>query len=648
MKKKLMLLLALATIGCSAFGFASCDLLEKLPFFGDKVVDEQPGDDEYVVTYADGDTILNTVTVKDGSNPERPANPEKTGYNFKGWSYDPDGVNMCEFDKALNKNSTLYAQWQLATYKVSYVYDGVELYWDETEYFTVPEKPEDPVDEKNNFYFVGWYTEETFENKYRFIEPLEGDTTLYAKFTGAEQIATADDLKKIAEVPTASYILTADINFKNKEWTPIENFTGEIDGNDHTISYFVINDTSGHVGFVKTNNGTIKDLTLDNFVINANTSAILTAGALVGTNNGTVSNCSIVNTKDPAKNNIVYKTDVYTRGSGDGFFGGLVGKNNGTIADCYTEGNMRAWIRSRVADGGHWSDSQYFTYNAYISPLVGANYGTVKGSNSVMKIDAEGYAHQWYDGDRTNYSTANLYVGGVVAHNDRMLTECNYNGEIFVKGEAGSNHTRAVRIGGVVYNNTANGTITKCFADGKVTDETANFDVAGAAGFCYTNSGTIENCYTNFDIETNSVGGEYYGGFVGVNYHAVANCYTATNITTKGQCAIGGFVGVLADQGTIGASFCLGNISCTNENESQVDAFNGGTRDGGTNFCYYSKEMLIEVNKAKKDTVEEDIAIQEKTFDDLMTVATLVEEDGGMFWDTNVWNIDGFNPPTLK
>jgi uncharacterized repeat protein (TIGR02543 family) len=92
MKKKLMLLLALATIGCSAFGFASCDLLEKLPFFGDKVVDEQPGDDEYVVTYADGDTILNTVTVKDGSNPERPANPEKTGYNFKGWSKTDGGI----------------------------------------------------------------------------------------------------------------------------------------------------------------------------------------------------------------------------------------------------------------------------------------------------------------------------------------------------------------------------------------------------------------------------------------------------------------------------------------------------------------------------------------------------------------------------
>ena len=90
MKKKLMLLLALATIGCSAFGFASCDLLEKLPFFGDKVVDEQPGDDEYVVTYADGDTILEQVTVADGSNPDRPADPTKTGYKFKCWSYDPD------------------------------------------------------------------------------------------------------------------------------------------------------------------------------------------------------------------------------------------------------------------------------------------------------------------------------------------------------------------------------------------------------------------------------------------------------------------------------------------------------------------------------------------------------------------------------
>ena len=642
MKKKLMLLLALATIGCSAFGFASCDLLEKLPFFGDKVVDEQPGDDEYVVTYADGDTILNTVVVADGSAPEKPADPTKTGYTFKCWSYDPHGVNVCEFNKALNKNSTLYAQWELDSYKVTYVVGETEYYWTDTAYFTIPERPADPVDEKTNQYFVGWYTETTFENKYRFYEPLEGDTTLYAKFTGANQISTAEQLMAIATAPAASYILTADINLKNKEWTPIANLTGEIDGNDHTISYFQINNTSGHVGFVTTNNGTIKDLTLDNFVINVNTGSILTAGGLVATNNGTVSNCAIKNTKNPESNNIVYKTNVTTTGSADAFLGGLVGKNYGTVTDSYTEGNLRSYVYATAADGDYWN-SCYFTYYAYISPLVGANYATVQYSNSVMKVDAESYSCAVGDGRQTNYSGVNLRIGGVVAHNDKLLTECTYNGEIFVAPNASSSYTRSAYVGGVVYNNTTNGTITKCFADGIVKDKTGNFSTVGAAGFCYTNSGTIENCYTNFDIETNSTGGEYYGGFVGVNYHAVTNCYTATNITTKGQCNIGGFVGVLADNGTIGGSFCLGNITCTYD--GKLDAFDGGFRDGGALSCFYSADMVISVNSAIKVTEEENIAIQVKTYDELMSTALLVEE---MFWETDVWNIDGYNAPTLK
>lgn len=640
MKKKLMLLLALATIGCSAFGFASCDLLEKLPFFGDKVVDEQPGDDEYVVTYADGDTILNTVVVADGSAPEKPADPTKTGYTFKCWSYDPHGVNVCEFNKALNKNSTLYAQWELDSYKVTYVVGETEYYWTDTAYFTIPERPADPVDEKTNQYFVGWYTETTFENKYRFYEPLEGDTTLYAKFTGANQISTVEELMAISKAPAASYILTADINLKNKEWTPIENLTGEIDGNDHTISYFQINNTSGHVGFVTTNNGTIKDLTLDNFVLNVNTSSVLTAGALVGTNNGTVSNCKILNTKNPASNNITYKTSPNTTGSSNAWLGGIVGVNTGTVADCYSEGNMRAYTNAYVSNPSSW-DANSYTLNTYISALVGSNSGTVKNSNSVMALNATGWSQSEYRSHATDTSYVYMLMAGIVGANTKTVTECNYNGEM--TSTASGNGGRYARFSGVAYSNGSSATITKSWADGKGSQLEGSFSNVGGAGFCYTNSGTIENCYTNFDIETESTGGDVYGGFVGVNYHAVTNCYTATNITTKGECSIGGFVGVLADNGTIGGSFCLGNITCTYD--GKLDAFDGGFRDGGALSCFYSADMVISVNSAIKVTEEENIAIQVKTYDELMSAALLVEE---MFWETDIWNIDGYNAPTLK
>ncbi len=56
---------------------------------------------------------------------------------------------------------------------------------------------------------------------------------------GATEIATAEDLAKIAENPGGTYILTRDIDLAGVDWTPFA-FTGNLNGDGHTISNLTV------------------------------------------------------------------------------------------------------------------------------------------------------------------------------------------------------------------------------------------------------------------------------------------------------------------------------------------------------------------------------------------------------------------------
>ena len=75
--------------------------------------------------------------------------------------------------------------------------------------------------------------------------------------------------------------LTADIDLNNEEWTPIATFNGKFDGNDKTISNLVVNgEGKSNQGFFgQTNNGEIKNLTINN----AKVTGRLNVGVVAGT-----------------------------------------------------------------------------------------------------------------------------------------------------------------------------------------------------------------------------------------------------------------------------------------------------------------------------------------------------------------------------
>lgn len=61
---------------------------------------------------SDGGTTVETVTVEDGKTIQKPSNPTKEGYTFKGWYSSEDSEHEFDFSKPITGNITLVAKWE--------------------------------------------------------------------------------------------------------------------------------------------------------------------------------------------------------------------------------------------------------------------------------------------------------------------------------------------------------------------------------------------------------------------------------------------------------------------------------------------------------------------------------------------------------
>ena len=149
-------------------------------------------------------------------------------------------------------------------------------------------------------------------------------------------------------------------------------FDGIFDGNGHTISNFTYTSSgTNYIGlFSSTNqicNAEIRDLTLTGVNINAGSGDYV--GALVGTFNGIIVNCS-------ASGSI----------TGDRYVGGLVGQAwGGTLYDCYTTGTVTG---NENVGGmvGHLFIGELFNCYATASVTGGTQAGGLVGDNGLARI----------------------------------------------------------------------------------------------------------------------------------------------------------------------------------------------------------------------------------------------------------------------
>lgn len=121
------------------------------------------------------------------------ADPAREGFIFLGW-YDAEqnGNRVTEIKAGSTGRITLYARWQANTYIVDFVLNGGTM--KNTEQIVVAGGTvafEEPT--RENYLFMGWFTDAACTQRYDFSTPVTGDLTLYAKWRLSVISGTASD-----------------------------------------------------------------------------------------------------------------------------------------------------------------------------------------------------------------------------------------------------------------------------------------------------------------------------------------------------------------------------------------------------------------------------------------------------------------------
>ncbi len=374
----------------------------------------------YTVTFnTDGGNYIEPQKVQEGSLIQAVNNPTRNGYEFKGWSYD--------FSQPVMSDLIVTARWEAnGFYNISYDSNGGQ---GSAESLSIPLGTNGYRYDlgvnftKSGYYIDSWNSKadgtgtqfrlgsEVLANQvidlklyaiWKQTTPWSGEksTDYYGLPSDGVRTAirTAEEFASI--YGSGNYILLADIDLNNKEWTPIGQsgsssaFTGTFDGNGHQIKNMKITKNSyDRFGLFYSNHGEIKNVNLVDFNIN------LTS----------VSN---------------YGSEVYIGGiTGENGGGGMT---SGKVINCSASGNISVGTAScSICAGGLVGRSQTYLY---------AEKSVVEASHASGNINIT--------------STKNVSVGGLIGNNTVIpVKSCYANTSIVVNSPDST-----IRAGGVIGN----------------------------------------------------------------------------------------------------------------------------------------------------------------------------------------------------
>ncbi|MBQ9785320.1 MAG: InlB B-repeat-containing protein [Clostridia bacterium] len=303
----------------------------------------------------------------------------------------------------------------------------------------------------------------SFETDYWFFDG-ENYPTFNEDFikNGWIEIHTAEDLIALSGKDlTLNYKLMADIDLGRAEWTPILSVGGIFDGNGHKISYIYMTSTKeANYGFIKTNTGTVRGLTIANGWMDAKSSeGVCTVGMIVGYNMGRIENCAVVDGSVHYYSN--YKYGNYDCSVS---IGGLVGRNDGVINGCYSTATVSSGISSTIhtyVGGLVGYNSNGTILNSYVTGDVSGNLSSsLEQGDAIVRVGGlvgsheEGYIAYCY-------STGSVYADGVSASAGGAIGTCVYNeldGEqVYACGRSVSAYSRYYTVAGALTYNAPSG-----------------------------------------------------------------------------------------------------------------------------------------------------------------------------------------------
>ena len=350
----------------------------------------------------------------------------------------------------------------------------------------------------------------------------------FAGGTGTEedpyQIANGAQLAYLAQFVNSDsnndcagecFVLTADIDLANHDWTPIGNsfsdalfggtdyrlFAGNLDGKGHTIFNISIGTESTPLesdvfGLFGATGGKISNLNLDTVSIHgiakvASIGAVVGfAGGLVGSSGGSIENCHVTGlTMDMSAPSNVYAAAYWV--------GGLVGALDGTqlINECSVSGGItekagKGSIGGLIGELGKAAKITYsrsnVTVNVEADSRGGADVGGFIGKGN-GKTDAETVIRNCYaTGNVTGGAYTGGFAGGLWGLN---IKNCYASGNVSQAAAA-----MASFVGTDASDSAYYGSITNCFTTGSVTGPSP-FQYAFAEQSSATKRSEITNCY---------------------------------------------------------------------------------------------------------------------------------------------------------
>ncbi len=276
----------------------------------------------------------------------------------------------------------------------------------------------------------------------------DGSAKLPWKIDTAEEWLAMATAKRF-EDPAAHYILTADLDFKDKNFVRVNPFMGTLDGQGHKF-FNLVHSMSGNsnMGLVDDNKGVMK-----NFTVEAEFTGKNQFGGVAGKNNGTL-------------DNVFFKGKITSTGY---YVGGVCGLNNKTILNS-------GFISGEVKSTGTGDGSDKNGGSVAIGGLCGYNKGTI--ANSCVQRGT--VTHE----DGTN--SGNKNAGGLVGHNNAgVIINC-YSWVEKV--------TSASNAGGLLGYGHGSGNIVNCYSTcTDLTSKRANG--TRSATVAYLNGHTARNVY---------------------------------------------------------------------------------------------------------------------------------------------------------
>lgn len=276
-------------------------------------------------------------------------------------------------------------------------------------------------------------------------------------------------------------------------------FSGTFNGNRKTISNFTytnLSDTEGSRGLFRrvSASGVIKHINLTN--VNVIAKPKLATGGLVGTNYGTIENCSVEGKVEGysqvggvAGNSLAETQIIKSSFEGNvtgsaNLIGGVVGRLGGNIYESYAKGQVKGTLRIGGLVGGTLISSEANISDSHFE-------GTVE---STLTGEAGGLVGKMVGNIKNSYAKATIscisWCGGLVG---------TYSDAYF--SSLGKKTL-----------------IEKSYAESTITGVDS---VGGLVGYSFLNA-DIENCYAKTSINSS---GDYIAGLVGGAYGAIKNSY---------------------------------------------------------------------------------------------------------------------------